>query len=134
MPAHYGIALIPTANKNAMNVVYALWKGEDPTQSENLSQPANVTGNENDPFTFWYGGRQYDDADLAVIQNLASNMPTASWPVTGVSGSVQLADALAAVAALVVQMTTQDTYTTEQAQTTLSALLTAKGLQRVNFS
>jgi hypothetical protein len=133
MSAHYGVALIPASNKNAMNVLYAVWKGEDASQSENLSQPANATGNASDPITHWFGGRLYDDADLAVIQNMGANVPASGWPVVGVSDSVSESDAEAAAAALVLNVTTQDSYTTEQAQITLNALLTAKGLQRVNL-
>ena len=133
MTAHYGVALIDDANKNAMNVVYALWKGEDPTLSENLSQAANATGNENDPVTHWFGGREYTLADLAIIQNLPANMPSASWPVTGVSGSVSLSAAQDAATALKMTVTSQDAFTTQQAQETLAAALTAKNLNRVTY-
>jgi hypothetical protein len=130
MPAHYGVALIPDAHKNAMNVVYALWKNENPAASENLSQPANVSGDINDPATYWFGGRLYSDADLVVIQDMPNNMPSASWPVAGVSGNVSLVQAQAAAAALIVNVTTQDTYTTPQAAATLAAALGGLGLKK----
>lgn len=134
MPAHYGVALVPDAHKNALNVVVALIQNEDTTQSENVSQPANASSGENDLFTHWYGGRQYSDADLVVFQALGSNIPSASWPVTGVSGSVSLAQAQAAAAAMVLTVTTQASFTSQQAQNTLTAALTAQGLQRIEFA
>lgn len=134
MASHYGVHIIDDAHKNAMNVVYALWKGEDPTQSENFSQPVNASGLQSDAVTYWLGGRQYSDADLAIIQAMVTNIPTAIWPVQGVSGPVTLLQATAAATALVVNVTTQDTYTTAQAQTTLAAVLTALGMKRVVFA
>lgn len=130
MASHYGIALIPSAYKNAINVAYALWKGEDPTISENLSQPANVSGDINDPATYWFGGRLYSDAELPIIQGFAANIPSAFWPVQGVSGLASLADAQAAATAMIITITTRDTYNTTQAQETLAAALGALGLKR----
>lgn len=131
MAAHYGIAIIPDAHKNALNAVYAVWQNEDPTLSENLSQPLNATGDINDPVTHWMGGRLYNDADLAVIQALATHMPTVSWPVVGVSGNVSEAQANAAAAALYTMVGTATTYSTPLAQQTLEAALGALGLRRV---
>lgn len=133
MSAHYGVHLIDDAHKNALNVVIALIQSEDTTQSENASQPANASSSPNDPFTYWYGGRLYSDAELVVFQDLPNHMPSASWPVTGVDGSVSQVQALAAAAALILTVTTKDTYTTPQAQETLTAALTAQGLKRINW-
>lgn len=133
MTAHYGVAVVPTAHKNALNAIYAVWKNEDPTSSENLSQPSNQNGSTTDPITHWFGGRLYSDADLVVIQSFAANLPAASWPIMGVSGSVTQAQALAAAAAMIVHVTTQEVYTSQQAQATLSAVMQALGLQRVWF-
>lgn len=133
MSAHYGVSVIPTEHKNAINVAVALWQGENPALSENLSQPANATGSPDDPVTHWFGGRPYSDAELAVIQAFADNLPSANWPVQGVSGPVSLVEAQAAAAAMVINVTTQDEYTTQQAQVTFAAVMTALGLKRVEF-
>lgn len=39
MTAHYGVTLISAANKNAINVVLALWVGDNPAVSQKC-QPA----------------------------------------------------------------------------------------------
>jgi len=134
MPAHHGVHLIGDAHKNALNAVIALIQNEDMTQSENVSQPANASGGQNDVFTHWYGGRPYNDADLAVFQDLPNHIPAASWPVQGVSGSVTLAQAQAAAAALILTVKTQVNFTTDQARQTLAAALEAQGLQTINWS
>jgi hypothetical protein len=131
MSSHYGVAVCPDANKNALNVVLALLAGEDPTQSENVSQPLNPTGLITDPVTHWMGGRPYTLEQLAIYQDIPNNMPAASWPVTGVSGAVTLADAQAAAAAMILHVTTQDAFTTQQAQDTLNAVMLTLGVQRV---
>lgn len=133
MTSHYGVHLIPNAHKNAMNVVYALWQGEDAAASENFSQPANADGLPSTPVAYWLGGKPYSDAELLVIQNMTNNIPSASWPVQGVSGSVTLAQAQAAAAAMIVSVTTQESYSTQQAQATLASVLTSLGMKRVNY-
>lgn len=129
MTSHYGISIIPDAQKNAMNVVLALRANEDPTQSENISQPASATGS--DPATHWFGGRQYSDAELLVLQDPGNHIPDADWPVAGVSGDVSLADAQAACAALYTMVHSAESFTTGLAAQTLSSALGALGLQRV---
>lgn len=133
MTSHYGVAVIPDAHKNAVNVILALIADppENPALSENVSQPLNATGSPNDPVTHWMGGRPYSAAQLEVYQALPDNIPAASWPVTGVTGAASEADAVAAAAAMTLHVTTQETYTTQQAQQTLAAVLTAMGLKRV---
>lgn len=131
MPAHYGIAMIPDAHKNALNVAYALWMDEDPTQSENLSQPANASGSPEDPVERWFGGRLYSEGELAVIQHFASHIPAADWPVMGVSGLVTEQQAIDAATALYLMVGTADTYTTPLAAQTLESALGALGMKRV---
>lgn len=135
MPAHYGVMLVPDTHKNALNVVLALVVDppENAAQSENCSQPANATGGPDDDFTHWYGGRQYTAEQLAIYQDLANNVPAAEWPITGVSGIVTAEAAGLACAAAIMTVTTQDDFTTEQAQATLTAALTAQGLLRINW-
>ncbi|MCK1507983.1 hypothetical protein [Bradyrhizobium sp. 18] len=130
MTAHYGVTLISAANKNTINVVLALWVGDNPAVSQNVSQPANQSGDIGDAATYSFGGRPYDGGELSVIQSLPGNMPVATWPVQGVAGPVSEAEAIAAAAALIVTMTTRDSYTTQQAQETLAASLSALGLRR----
>ena len=133
MPAHYGIALIPDAHKNALNAVLALYYNGDPATVDGVTQPANATGYQNDAFTHWYGGKTYGDTELSFFQNLADHIPAASWPIAGASGSVSLADAQAAAAAMILTVTTQASFTTEQAQQTLAAALGAQSLQKINW-
>lgn len=131
MQAHYGIAVIPDAHKNAINVVLALWFGDDPALAKNISQPLNASSLATDPVTHWLGGRPYDDAQLAVLQNLPANLPAAEWPVMGVDGSVSEQDAIDAATALFVMVGTAEEYTAGLAQQTLASALGALGLQRV---
>ncbi|MGY3361680.1 hypothetical protein ACVWZK_008343 [Bradyrhizobium sp. GM0.4] len=80
MTAHYGVTLISAANKNAINVVLALWVGDNPAVSQNVSQPANQSGDIGDAATYWFWrsslrrrrtlgnsefARQYASCDLA---------------------------------------------------------------------
>jgi hypothetical protein len=131
MAAHYGIAVIPDAHKNAINVVIALWQGEDPTESENISRPLNASSSADDPVTHWVGGRPYQEEELPIIQNLAANLPAASWPVQGVSGPVSEEDATAAATALYLMIGTAETYTSQLAQQTLASALGALDLRQV---
>lgn len=135
MADHYGIALVPDAHKNALNAVLALIASppEDPTQSENVSQASNASGLSTDPFTYWYGGRQYSDADLAVMQDIGNHLPSPGWPINGVSGSVSLVQAQAAAAALILTVTTQASFTSQQAADTLGAALGARGLKEIDW-
>lgn len=130
MPAHYGIAIVADEHKNALNVVLALWQGEDPTLSENLGQPLNASGLANDPPTHWMGGRPYGAAELEIIQNLPANLPAVSWPVQGVGGAVDEAAAIAAAAALSLMVGTADSYGAALVQQTLASALGAQGLKR----
>ena len=133
MASHYGVAVIPDAQKNAVNIILALIADppENPALSENVSQPLSASGSPNDPVTHWMGGRPYTAEQLVVYQALPANLPDAAWPVMGVSGPVTEADALAAASAMVLHVTTQETYTTQQAQQTLDAVLSAMSLKRV---
>ncbi len=133
MTARYGVMLVPDAHKNALNVVLALHYAGDPATVDGVTQPANATGNRTDAFTHWYGGRTYNDTELGIFQNLASSIPAASWPMTGAGGDVALADAQAAAAAMIMTVTTQEDFTTEQAQQTLAAALDAQGLKTINW-
>ncbi|MCK1578165.1 hypothetical protein IVB03_00875 [Bradyrhizobium sp. 168] len=130
MTAHYGVTHISAANKNAINVVLALWIGDNPAVSQNVSEPANQSGDIGDAATYWFSGRPYDGGELSVFQSLPGNMPVAIWPVQGVAGPVSEAEAIAAAAALIVTMTTRDSYTMQEAQETLAASLSALGLRR----
>jgi len=130
MPAHYGIAIVAAAHKNALNVLLALWQGEDPTLSENLGQPLNASGLPNDPPTHWMGGRPYSAAELEIIQNLPANLPAASWPVQGVGGPVAEAEVIVAAAALSLMIGTAESYGAALVQQTLASALGALGLKR----
>lgn len=130
MPSHYGVAVIPDAHKDAINVIIALMQSENPALSENVSQPANASGDLNDPATHWFGGRPYTPEMLAIYQDLANNIPDAAWPVASVNGSVTLQQAQDAAAALVLHVTTQETYSSQQAQQTLDAVLGSLSIQR----
>jgi len=129
MAAHYGIALIPHAHVNALNVVYALWKGEDPAESMNLSRMANASGDPNQAPTHWLGGSHYTEQDLPVIQNLAGSMPAAAWPVQAFEGPVSQLEAEAAAAELLVFMGTAPTYSSALAQQTLATAMGALDLK-----
>lgn len=129
MPAHYGVAVIADAYKNAINVVLALWQSENPALSENIGQPLNASGDWHDPITHWVGGRQYQAAELEVFQDLAANLPTAPWPVMGVGGPVSEAEAIAAATALYLLVGTAESYSTPLAQQTLTSALGARGLK-----
>lgn len=133
MSISYGVHLIPDANKNAANVLYALIKGEDTAVSENISQPANPSGAEGDPWTYWFGGKFYTAAELAIFQNLPANIPAATWPVQGMSGAVTLADVEAAAAAFILTVTTRASFDSQQSTDTLAAALGAINLKRVIF-
>ncbi len=133
MPVHYGVAIIPDAHKNAINVAIALWQNEDPSGSVNVSQPLNASGSPEDPVTHWVGGRPYQPAELPIIQNFATNLPSASWPVTGVDGAVSEQDAIDAATAMYLLVGTAETYTSPMAQQTLASALATLGLQRVIF-
>lgn len=130
MAQHYGIAISDDANKNAVNVVLALWFGDDPASAENVSVPLNVSGDPGDPVTSWMGGRLYTDGELAILQDLANNMPVPSggWPVTGVGGAVSEVEAIAGATALYRLVGTAETYTTQLAAQTREAALGALGL------
>lgn len=133
MPVHYGIAVIPDAHKNAINVILALWQGENPAASANISQPLNASSSPYDPVTHWVGGRLYSDAELLVIQNLPENIPAASWPVTGIDGSVTEQQAIDAATALYLLVGTAETYSSTLAQQTLASALGALGLKRLVY-
>ncbi len=133
MSAHYGVAIIPNAHKNAINVAIALWQGENPAQSVNVSQPLNATGSPNDPVTHWVGGRPYQAAELPTIQSFATHLPSATWPVTGVSGAVSEQDAIDAATALYLLVGTAEVYSSPMAQQTLASALATLGLQSVVY-
>lgn len=134
MPAHYGVEIIPDAHKNAINVLFGLVLGFNPTTMECFGQPTNTTGNQNDPFTHWYGGQEYSITDVAKLQQIIASIPGGvTWPVQGATASVSLAQAQAAAAALVLVVTTRDTYTSQQATDTLNAALDSQGLKRINW-
>jgi hypothetical protein len=129
--ANYVITVVPEAHKNAANVVFALRQGENPALSENIGQPLNTSGSPEDLVTHWMGGRPYDDEELAIVQDLASNMPSASWPISGVSGSVTEQNALDAVAALYFEVGVGEAINSTLIQATLAKALSTLGLQRV---
>jgi hypothetical protein len=140
MAEHEGVNLIPAEHQNAMNVVYALIVGDEPSASQNLGVPFNGTGvpandppTQNDPnaYTYYGGAMQLSDALLATLQDVANQIPAASWPVQGVTGPVTLADAQAACAAYVLTVTTRDTLNPDDPQVTLAAALTAHGLKEI---
>lgn len=127
MASDYGVILVPDANKRAANVVLALMASEDPAVSENCSQPANATGSPDAPVTHWFGGRPYTLELAEAYKNISASALGVKWPVAGVSA----ADAKAACAAMRFTVTTEDAYTTQQAQRTLVAALDAQKLMRV---
>jgi hypothetical protein len=133
MSQHYGVHVIPIEHKNAINVVVALWFGDDPASAEELGQPLNASGSSGDPITHVMGGWPYIDneAGLAQMQNLANNLPAATWPVQGIEGSVTEAEAVAAATALYLMVGTAETYTSPLAAQTLASALGALGLKRV---
>lgn len=133
MPVHYGITVTTDAHKNALNVVFALWQNENPTASANVSQPLNASSSPNDPVTHWIGGGYYTDERLATLQDLAANIPAASWPVMGIDGPVTQQEAIDAATAAYVLVGTAETYSSALAQQTLASALGALNLKRVNY-
>jgi len=134
MSAHYGVELIPDAHKDAINVVFGLVLGFNPSTMECFGQPCNATGSQNDTFTHWYGGQEYSTAEISKLQSLEANIPGGvTWPVQGANGPITLVQAQAGIAAMILTVTTRDTYTSQQAQDTLNAALTAQSLKRINW-
>lgn len=134
MASYYVVELIPDAHKNAINVVFGLVLGFNPSTMECFPVPANAAGDKNAAFTHWYGGQIYSTENVAKLQSLVDSIPVnTSWPIVGAQGSVSLADAQAAAAAMVYTVTATASFTTEQAQETLAATLGAHNLQKINW-
>jgi hypothetical protein len=132
----YAVSVIPAAHKQAINRLVAMIEGEDLTLSENLSRPANADGSYTDPddlaadATHWYGGRYVDAQWLMIYQNLNTVLPApdGGWPLMlGDEVMLTEADAVAAAAALVIQVTTGP-FSWQMPQQTITAVCTALGI------
>lgn len=132
----YAVSVIPAAHKTAVNRLIAMIEGEDLELSENLSRPANADGSYTDPedvspdATHWYGGRYVDAQWLLVYQNLNTLLPApeCGWPLMqGETVVLTEADAAAAAAALVIQVTTGPA-DPQMPQQTLAAACSALGI------
>lgn len=132
----YAVSVIPTTHKQAINRLIAMIEGEDVALSENISRPANADGSYTDPLdvgpdaTHWYGGRYVDAQWLMIYQSLNTLLPTPAggWPLmVGEEEVLSEAEAIAAAAALVVQVTTGPS-DPQMPQVTLGAACAALGI------
>lgn len=132
----YAVSVIPSAHKQAINRLVAMIEGENVLLSENITRPANADGSYTDPddvgpdATHWYGGRYVDAQWLMIYQNLNTVLPApeGGWPLmAGEDVALTEADATAAAAALVIQVTTGPA-DPQMPQVTLSAVCNALGI------
>lgn len=126
----YSVYIVPAAHRVAANVAFALVNGDDPLTSEAFSAPANVSGDYNDPHTHYLGGMPTTAEWEATVGNLAGEMVAGAWPY----GEVTEAAAIAAAAAVHLQITvTQDGSEPSPLQT-LQHALDALGLKRAEVT
>lgn len=125
----YSVYVIPAAHRAAANVALALVNGDDPLSSNAFSQPANASGEWNDPHTHFYGGWSSTEEWEGVVSNLAENMVAGDWPY----GSVSEADAIAAAEALHLQITVTQDGSDPSPSATLANALSGLGLEKAEF-
>jgi hypothetical protein len=122
----YTVYIIPVANREAINVAYALVNGDDPLNSNAFSVPANTTGNWDDPHTHYYGGMPSTEAWETQVSNLATAMPGDAWPY----GDVTKAEAQTAATVMHLTITVTQDGSEPSPQETLANALAAQGLKK----
>lgn len=125
--SHYAVYVIPDANKDPANKLFALLNG-DPPDAQNLGQGYSADGSA--PATHWLGGRPVDETWLGTFQGLATSLPVpdGGWPSEDYD--LTEADAQAAAAALYLNVNTGEDAESLPAQN-IATVCAALGIQKI---